>query len=363
MKNQFKFLAIVAILLLTLIVCIASSIGANTLLGAANAAPMSIAAIAVLFRPNPTPPPFVPPTPVVNYLTFTAQQANSVVGFEIFGTVEGVSLQYSTDNGSTWNDYTFGNTILLPNIGDNVMFRGINNSFSTSFDNYINCIMVGTLAASGDITSLLNGIGGDVELSACCFINLFKQCTSLTQAPSLPSTTLADYCYSEMFGGCTSLTQAPSLPATTLASSCYSGMFRFCTLLTQAPSLPATTLTEGCYYGMFGGCTSLTQAPSLPATTLTEGCYSEMFSGCTSLTQAPSLPATTLTEGCYSSMFSGCTSLEYIEAMFTTEPGQDFTESWVDGVAQNGTFVKSALASWDVSGVNGIPNDWTVQTA
>lgn len=63
MKNQFKILAIAAILLLTLAVCIASAIGANTLLGAANAAPMSLAAIAVLFRPKPTPPPFAPPTP------------------------------------------------------------------------------------------------------------------------------------------------------------------------------------------------------------------------------------------------------------------------------------------------------------
>lgn len=63
MKNQFKILAFAAILLLTLAVCLASAIGANTLLGAANAAPMSLAAIAVLFRPNPTPPPLVPPTP------------------------------------------------------------------------------------------------------------------------------------------------------------------------------------------------------------------------------------------------------------------------------------------------------------
>lgn len=63
MKNQFKILAIAAILLLTLAVCIASAIGANTLLGAANAAPMSLTAIAVLFRPKPTPPPFAPPTP------------------------------------------------------------------------------------------------------------------------------------------------------------------------------------------------------------------------------------------------------------------------------------------------------------
>ena len=60
-----------------------------------------------------------------------------------------------------------------------------------------------------------------------------------------------------MFSGCTSLTQAPELPATTLANYCYSSMFSDCTSLTQAPELPATNLAEWCYYGMFYRCTNL----------------------------------------------------------------------------------------------------------
>ena len=62
-------------------------------------------------------------------------------------------------------------------------------------------------------------------------------------------------------------------------------MFQGCTSLTQAPELPATTLARGCYVGMFQGCTSLTQAPELPATTLAEGCYYKMFSDCTNLSE------------------------------------------------------------------------------
>ena len=42
------------------------------------------------------------------------------------------------------------------------------------------------------------------------------------------ATTLADSCYSEMFRDCSSLTQAPALPATTLAEFCYSSMFVEC---------------------------------------------------------------------------------------------------------------------------------------
>ena len=87
-------------------------------------------------------------------------------------------------------------------------------------------------------------------------------------------------------------------------------MFYDCTSLTQIPALPATTLANQCYYGMFLGCTGLTQAPALPATTLANQCYYDMFQGCTALTQAPALPATTLAEECYAMMFYGCTSLK-----------------------------------------------------
>ena len=149
-----------------------------------------------------------------------------------------------------------------------------------------------------------------ITLSKGCYQDMFFGCTSLTQAPTLTATTLADYCYADMFYGCTSLTQAPALSATTLSSHCYHQMFSSCTSLTQTPALPATTLADWCYYYMFHDCTSLTKAPALPATTLAKNCYYGMFSGCTSLTQVPALPATTLVNSCYQSMFSGCTSLK-----------------------------------------------------
>ena len=47
-----------------------------------------------------------------------------------------------------------------------------------------------------------------------------------------------------MFSGCTSLTEAPELFATTLAQSCYGSMFYNCTSLTKAPKLPVTTLSN-----------------------------------------------------------------------------------------------------------------------
>ena len=200
-------------------------------------------------------------------------------------------------------------------------------------------------------------------LAEYCYYNMFYGCTSLIKAPELSATTLAENCYSQMFRDCTSLVNAPELPATILVRHCYNIMFSGCTSLTKAPELPATTLTYSCYGGMFQGCTSLTIAPELPATTLAEYCYASMFHSCTSLVNAPELPATTLVSNCYSTMFRGCNRLNYIKAMFTTTPSTSYTGDWVYGVASSGTFVKNSAAQWSVTGVNGIPTNWTVQTA
>lgn len=125
--------------------------------------------------------------------------------------------------------------------------------------------------------------------------------------------------------------------------------------------LPATTLANRCYYSMFEGCTSLTTAPALPATTLAAYCYGYMFEGCTSLTTAPELPATKLVNGCYNMMFCNCSKLNYIKALFTTTPASTNTKNWVYGVSPTGTFIKNPEATWDVVGVDGVPEGWTVK--
>lgn len=127
--------------------------------------------------------------------------------------------------------------------------------------------------------------------------------------------------------------------------------------------LPATTLAGSCYHYMFQQNTLLTSAPKLPATTLDGSCYQYMFSGCTSLTTAPELPATTLTAGCYLSMFHGCNSLNYIKMLATDVSANSCLTNWVKGVSSTGTFIKNSNATWDVTGVDGIPEGWTVQNA
>ena len=116
------------------------------------------------------------------------------------------------------------------------------------------------------------------------------------------------------------------------------------------------------FMGLFEHDTYLTSAEHLvlPAVNLSAGCYSEMFKQCTSLTIGPDLLAESLNNGTeYDSMFYGCSSLNYIKCLLT---GSNISCSqWTYDVAANGTFVKSANASWE-TGYDGIPYGWTVET-
>ena len=210
----------------------------------------------------------------VNYLCFTAEEAGSTVKMSKSGSAPTVYLETSpTGEEGSWTDFTVctynedtyeanndGITITLANVGDKVYFRAKydNERFATSSSAYNYFVMTGKIAASGNLNTLLKADGSVLDLTG------------------------RDYCYFCMFFFCTSLTQAPELPATTLAFSCYYGMFAGCTTLTQAHELPATTLAIGCYYSMFEYC-ALTQAPELPATELVEYCYSNMFKSCVNI--------------------------------------------------------------------------------
>ena len=253
------------------------------------------------------------------------------------------TIQYSTDNGSTWTSLTTSTTAQelggTLNVGDKVLVKGTNTVYGTS-SNYNTFGGTAKVNVYGNIMSLISGdsfknnktltdsytfkrlfyeytnlLSADnlilpaTTLASNCYDSMFSGCKGLTSAPVLPATTLTNYCYGNMFYGCTSLKTAPELPAKTLATYCYYYMFQGCTSLVNAPTLPATKLANRCYYGMFYGCKGLTSAPVLLATTLTEGCYYYMFYGCTSLVNAPELPAKTLATYCYSYMFQGCTRL------------------------------------------------------
>ena len=321
-------------------------------------------------------------------LTFKATQDGSTVKLNKYGSPTG-DFQTSNDGGNTWVDYTPDTAITL-NTGDEVSFRAkADRTSAQDSQNYFQFMMEGKIEAWYNVMSLYRtndfatyNTATDYSfyqlfygctsltkapalpattLAQYCYSGMFRDCTALTKAPALTSTTLADYCYHSMFFGCTSLTKAPALPATTLAASCYSAMFYCCTSLSEAPALPATTLANTCYQHMFNGCTSLTKAPDLPATTLAQHCYECMFFGCTSLTKSPELTATTLANHCYSDMFNGCSTLNKVRckipSSYSSNDIPSYASNWLRNVSSTGTFYTNEDANWP-SGASGIPTGW-----
>jgi len=182
-------------------------------------------------------------TPSDTYLTFTANTAGSTIAMVTFGSAPSVSLEYSTDGGVTWQTFTVGSTtVTLANVGDKVKMRGNNNNLGIGNAGH-RFVMTGGVAASGDLTSLLNGVGGDVAVIANGFRNLFYLCSALTSAPNLPSTSVAARGYLNLFRDCTGLVSSPYLLAASQATDAYNDMFNGCTGITShhVATLPAST--------------------------------------------------------------------------------------------------------------------------
>ena len=304
-----------------------------------------------------------PPTPVPYdeqyFTTESLEEGDNEISFTMGDgmttaiTTAVTSVSVSTDDGVTWTSMenigaNASLSVTLSHPGEKAIWKGeavryaLGND-ATSQYRQTRFSSTGQFKVYGNIMSLISGDtfeDAETFTGINTFCALFKECTGLTSAENL------------------------ILPATTLTQSCYRSMFNGCTSLTTAPELPAATLADSCYSHMFEGCTSLTTAPSvLPATTLAERCYVNMFNGCTSLTKAPELPATTLASYCYQYMFRDCTNLNYIKCLATNIPASNCTYNWVSGVAASGTFVKAAsMNSW-TTGVNGIPDGWTVVDA
>ena len=234
-------------------------------------------------------------------LHFTANEDGSSIKLVCYDIMEEgfidswCELEYSTDGMKSWKDYPKevnseeaeikldsceNKTVYFRAKRGNVEGNPNLNGFCKNMgDKYHSFEMKGSVKADGNIQFLLENTGTAMETPSYCYIFMFYQCASLTQAPLLPATKMAERCYQYMFYGCGSLTQAPALPATTLAEYCYYSMFYGCGSLTQAPELLAETLAYDCYKYMFENCTSLTNAyfPNLNSNTVIDEVVGEQY--------------------------------------------------------------------------------------
>ena len=171
-------------------------------------------------------------------LTFKAIQDGSTVTLEKRGSIYS-NFQTSRDGGNTWVNYDEGDAITL-NTGDEVSFR-VSAYSKPKYDKYHFFKMTGKIEAWHNVMSMTERGGspmGEYE-----FQYMFSGCRSLTKAPALPSTRLAENCYYGMFSGCQSLTKAPELPATYLPRYCYNRMFSGCQSLKEV-RISATTTAD-----------------------------------------------------------------------------------------------------------------------
>lgn len=124
---------------------------------------------------------------------------------------------------------------------------------------------------------------------------------------------------------------------------------------------PDAPLKKHCGNSIFRDCTGITSVGNiLPSLELVEYCYYQMFQGCTSLQKAPELPAPTLVNMCYYSMFNGCNNFNYIKCLAEDIPTNTCTSRWLNGVASTGTFIKSPNMNDWPTGIDGIPEGWTI---
>lgn len=300
--------------------------------------------------------PTTPPPHDYSLDYFTIEITSSMTGhkLELYwytnDTNYALTIDYSTDNGSTWTSITassrttgssIGNFIGRFNTGDKVLFRGNNSKYSDgTWINQFTVDGVGSLDVYGNIMSLIYGnnfIGTDTLTDTYVFYEFFYN------LPIDNSINLV-------------------LPATTLTDYCYARMFMYWTvnnLQTTIQKLPATTLADHCYYQMFSRCDSIITGPDILATNLTNFCCFQMFNQCISLTTAPILRATNLASMCYSNMFWGCSSLNYVKCYAADLSPFQCINNWMYNVSSTGTFYKDANTTWP-SGDSGIPSGWTV---
>lgn len=246
-----------------------------------------------------------------NYMTVEAVRGGLRVGCS--GMPDGCILEYSLD-GKKWTTLSDGEyTPAINDAGEKIAFRG----------NGINYVK-GT-----------NGIGTFAMNNNC---NLLGNCMSLLYGDNAAEyNSVPAYAFYSLFNGCSNIISVAD------------------------NFLPATELNSYCYYNMFYNCTKLSKAPALPATTLSSSCYARMFRGCTSLQVSPVLPAESLLSSCYAYMFNSCSKLSYIKMLARNVNISTSLTQWVYNVASSGTFVKNANATWDVTGINGVPSGWTVE--
>lgn len=316
-----------------------------------------------------------------SYFTIESLVDNNIINFYCTSIYADINVKFSTNDGGSWStkqasNIEIGTTICTLNKGEKVIFKGNIKSIPGKSCKFIGN---GGFKVYGNILSLIyedNFVNKTSIGSDRTFTSLFNA-THVVDAGNLvlPVASLPKDCYNSMFKSCKQLVKAPSFESVSSMgeTACY-GMFDGCNSLATPIKITVDTLSKQCMDYMFRDCTSLKSAiVNIGNITINQYGLQQMFSGCKSLEDVEinyngSLPTagSSNTSTILYRCFYNCIHLKRIKAMFTSlgENGSRVqTMEWVSGVPATGTFIQNVKATWDETGVSGVPTGWTVVTA
>lgn len=262
-----------------------------------------------------------------DYLCLTAETDGATVGLKYDATPSAYPIVWHSADRRTWTAFEWtGNATdvaTLANAGDKVYLRAFNGGFGNTAAESTNLkfSMTGTIAASGNIMSLLHGDDFETrsEVPAFGFQNLFRGCASLVEPPEMPAIRLGVRAYYCMFYGCA---------------------------LRHCPELPARTLTQACYGSMFGGGHQQ---------------FAKAEIGASSFEADPDFPLSEMAP--LNKMFKGCASLATVTAHFelwsTTDIGTVAT-NWLQNTAATGVFKCPSTLDTTTRDASHVPAGWSV---
>lgn len=254
-------------------------------------------------------------------------------------------MAYSVDGGETWNVSTkVSNTQLKIQVEGTaevpILWKGHATALAFGTANNQNTYIssTGTIDIEGDFNSLLYGDDyiQDYTLATYALVRLFRGNTNLRYAHNsiIHCTTTGINTFDSLFYGTTNLESPPIMKMKGVGAAACNHMF-YNSGIKYCPQPNIKNISARCFVNMFWGCTNITEGMDLPALTLADACYSGMYQNCSNLTKIKMLATNISINRCL--------------------------DSWVSGVAAEGTFIKNRNATWTTTGANGVPTGWTIQ--
>lgn len=181
----------------------------------------------------------VEPLETVDFLTFTALQADSTIKMGKFSASDADPvIEVSTDGGRTFRSLVWdgqsSEVLTLAAVGSEVRFRGQNATFSSGYASGYRFTATGSVAVSGDLATLLERKGRVYRLPDNAFYNLLSGTISDASGLRVSAKVIGSSSLAGLFYQCgANLLKGPKIEAKIFSQFSLSAMFRNCSNLSE----------------------------------------------------------------------------------------------------------------------------------